>query len=88
MPVLTGLETAKIIRESQLSRNTPIIFISAQCRREADIDAGFEIGAYDYILRPIYISLFRNKVKTFLRLYWTEQVLKKANCLLTERQPY
>lgn len=85
MPVLTGIETAKIIRESQLSKNTPIIFISAQCRGEADINAGFEIGAYDYILRPVDISLFRNKVKTFLRLYWTEQALKKANCLLIEK---
>ncbi|NOQ13276.1 MAG: diguanylate cyclase [Methyloprofundus sp.] len=85
MPILTGFDTVKIIQESQLSQNTPIIFISSQYKAEADIDKGFAIGAYDYILRPIDLTLFRNKVKTFLQLSRTEQELKLANQLLAEK---
>ncbi len=85
MPVLTGFETVEIIQESQLSKNTPIIFISSQRNADADFETGFEIGAYDYILRPIDMVLFRNKVKTFLKLYRTEQALQKANFLLANK---
>jgi len=85
MPVLSGFETVNIIQESSLSGNPAIIFISSQYKAEADIETGFGAGAYDYILRPIDISLFRNKVKTFLRLYRTEQALKKANLMLAEK---
>ncbi|NOQ17101.1 MAG: diguanylate cyclase [Methyloprofundus sp.] len=85
MPILTGIETVKIIQESSISNNTPIIFISSQCKAEADIEEGFKTGAHDYILRPIDIPLFRNKVKTFLRLYRTEKELKYANLLLAEK---
>ena len=82
MPKLNGFETVKIIQQSKLAKETPIIFISSDCRTDADIELGFEIGAYDYILRPIDIPLFRNKVGTFIRLYSTEQALKQANMLL------
>jgi len=85
MPVLSGFDTVKIIQDSQLSTDTPFIFISSKNKAEADIEAGFEIGAYDYILRPIDIPLFRNKVKTFLKLYQTEQKLKRMNSLLAEQ---
>jgi len=82
MPKLNGFETAKIIQDSKIAQNTPIIFISSQCQADADIESGFEMGAYDYILRPIDVTLFRNKVRTFLRLYAAEKALKKANVLL------
>lgn len=77
MPLLTGFETVKIFQQTQSANDTPIIFISSQCKSDADIEEGFKVGAYDYILRPIDIPLFRNKVKTFLRLYRTEQQLKQ-----------
>jgi len=85
MPLLTGFETVKIFQETQRSNDTPIIFISSQCKADADIEEGFKVGAHDYILRPIDIPLFRNKVNTFLKLYRTEQELKQANLLLSEK---
>ncbi|MFK5948761.1 MAG: diguanylate cyclase [Methylococcales bacterium] len=85
MPVLSGFETAKFFQESSIFNTTPIIFISAENKTDIDIEAGFGVGAYDYIIRPIDISLFRNKVKTFLRLSRTEQELKQANLLLAEK---
>jgi len=85
MPGLTGFETADIIQKTKLASNTPIIFISSQCKSTANIEEGFNTGAYDYILRPIDIDLLRNKIKIFLRLHRTEQALKKANAALAEK---
>ncbi len=85
MPELSGFETAKIILETNIANNTAIIFISSQYQAKADIDTGFEIGAYDYIFRPIDQHLFRNKVRTFLRLYQAECELKQVNILLAEK---
>jgi len=85
MPELSGFETAKIILETNIANNTAIIFISSQCKAEADIDTGFEMGAYDYIFRPIDLHLFRNKVRTFLRLHQAERELKQVNILLAEK---
>jgi len=85
MPILTGFETVRIFKESNDTNDTPIIFISSQCKTEADFEEGFKTGAFDYILRPIDIPLLRNKVKTFLKLYRIEKELKKANLLLEEK---
>ncbi len=85
MPVLTGFDTVEIIKESQLSKSTPIIFISSHCKAGSDIETGFKIGACDYILRPVDMVLFKNKVKIFLKLYQTEQALQKANFLLADK---
>jgi len=85
MPGLTGFETADIIQKTKIACNTPIIFISSQCKSTANIEEGFSSGAYDYILRPIDIDLLRNKIKIFLRLHRTEQELKIANAALAKK---
>jgi len=85
MPDLTGFDTAKIIHSSQASDSIPILFITSQRRMNIDIETGFELGAYDYIIRPIDIPLLRNKVRVFLKLHRTEQMLKQTNCLLEEK---
>lgn len=85
MPFLSGFETVKIIQDSQISNDTPIMFISSEYKAETYIEEGFKAGAHDYILRPIDITLFRNKVQVLLKLYRTEQQLKKANLLLAEK---
>ncbi len=88
MPGLTGFETAKVIQETQIAQDTPIIFISSQCKTTANIEEGFKSGAYDYILRPIDIDLLKNKIKIFLRLSRTERELKVANNLLAQKAEY
>lgn len=88
MPGLTGFETAKIIQKTKIAQDTPIIFISSQCKTTANIEEGFKSGAYDYILRPIDIDLLKNKIKIFLRLSRTEKELKAANHLLAQKAEY
>jgi len=69
MPGLDGFETVKLIRLRDKSRYTPIIFLSAFHQDEIDVAQGYEIGAVDYILKPINSSILYSKVQVFVDLF-------------------
>lgn len=87
MPGLDGFETVKLIRKREKSRYTPIIFLSAFHQDEMDIAQGYEIGAVDYILKPINPNVLYFKVKVFVDLFTNsihtqalQEALKKRLC--------
>ena len=51
MPRMTGYEACRRLRELEKTRDTPIIFLSAK-GQEAEIKAGMDAGATQYILKP------------------------------------
>ena len=52
MPVLNGFETCKRIKENNNTKNIPVFFMTA-LTEIADKVKGFEVGAVDYITKPI-----------------------------------
>ncbi|MFZ4522666.1 MAG: sensor histidine kinase [Bacteroidales bacterium] len=52
MPVMTGMEVLATLRSSEATRLIPFIFITALSGR-SDIRSGMELGADDYINKPI-----------------------------------
>lgn len=69
MPELDGYETAKLIRTREKSKDIPIIFITANYQTEEHINKGYELGAIDYILKPVNPANLRYKVARFVDLY-------------------
>ena len=67
MPTLGGFETARLIRERQRSRHTPIIFVTAYGREE-DVRAAYELGAVDFLFKPVIAEILRSKVSVFVEL--------------------
>src|SRR5690606_421437 len=68
MPVMDGFETARMIRQRDRSRATPIIFLTAA---SGDGDTEFEsysAGGVDYIVKPFVPEILRAKVEVFLNL--------------------
>src|ERR1700710_1098268 len=53
MPTMDGFETARLIRARRRSAHTPIIFITASDRDDAEILAAYELGAVDFLFKPI-----------------------------------
>ena len=53
MPAMDGYETAKLIRMRRESEHTPIIFITAHSRDEAQIPTAYASGAVDFIFAPV-----------------------------------
>lgn len=67
MPVMDGLETCRILKENPDTKNIPVIFLSAKSDT-ADIVAGFELGAVDYVTKPFIGKELLARVKTHLTL--------------------
>jgi putative two-component system response regulator len=67
MPEMDGFETCRQLKENPLTRNIPVIFVTA--RREINEESmGFACGAVDYITKPIRAPIVRARVKTQLAL--------------------
>lgn len=69
MPGLDGFQTAKLIRERERSRHTPIIFVTGASEDLASIFRGYEVGAVDYIVKPLIPEVLKSKVSVFIELY-------------------
>ncbi|AFM41588.1 histidine kinase,Response regulator receiver domain protein,histidine kinase [Desulfosporosinus acidiphilus SJ4] len=66
MPGLDGFETARLIRTREKSKYIPIIFITANYQAQDQINKGYELGAIDYILKPVNPANLRYKVASFV----------------------
>ena len=79
MPGMDGFETAKLIRDREKSRHTPIIFVTAMLRDDADAFKGYSVGAVDYIMKPFQPEIVRSKVSVFVDLFKkTEEIKRQA----------
>lgn len=87
MPRMDGFETAWLIRERQGSRHTPIIFLTAS-EDLASVFRGYEVGAVDYIIKPLIPEVLRSKVAVFIELHNKNALLAKeiAERKLVEQQ--
>lgn len=67
MPDMDGFQTCQQLKKNPLTCSIPIIFITA--RSDAvDEQTGFELGAVDYITKPINPSILNVRVDTHLAL--------------------
>jgi two-component system sensor histidine kinase/response regulator len=69
MPIMNGLETAKLIRLRESSKNTPIIFLTAYQTQDIDILQAYSVGAVDFLLKPIIPEILLYKVEVFINLF-------------------
>lgn len=67
MPEMTGLEVCQQLKETPSTSHIPIIFVTA-LQDSVDEAHGFEIGAVDYIVKPVVPSVVLARVKTHLSL--------------------
>ena len=66
LPGIDGLEVARRLRENSSTRCTPIIMLTAK-GEEADIVAGLELGADDYVTKPFSPRILIARVKAVIR---------------------
>jgi len=66
MPEMDGFETAALIRKLKRSRHTPIVFLTAAGEHTEWVLRGYEVGAVDYILKPVDPEVLKSKVAVFV----------------------
>ncbi|WP_348727899.1 HD domain-containing phosphohydrolase [Rheinheimera texasensis] len=83
MPGMTGFEVCTKLKADAQTRHIPVIFVTA-LRDEIDETQGFDVGAVDYITKPITPAVVRARVKTHLSLVQAEE-LKKTRLQIIQR---
>ena len=85
MPGMDGFETATLIRARDRSRLTPIIFLTALGKSEEHLFRGYDVGAVDYLFKPIVPEVLRSKVAIFAELNRKTRLLQRHSELLERR---
>jgi two-component system phosphate regulon response regulator PhoB len=65
LPGIDGLEVCKQLRESSATAMLPIIMVTARTE-DADMVAGLELGADDYVTKPFSPRVLSARIKTLL----------------------
>ena len=76
MPEFDGFETAALIRSRKKSRHTPILFLTAY-RSDEQLFRGYDLGAVDFLFKPIVPEVLQSKVSVFVHLRRSEQLLRR-----------
>ncbi len=66
LPGIDGLEVCRVLKGEARSRHIPIIMLTAK-GEEADIVAGLELGADDYVTKPFSPRVLLARVRAVLR---------------------
>ncbi len=66
MPVLSGFDFLERIKKDEANKEIPIIVVTAYSDKES-LNRSLNLGAYDYIEKPINVELLLNKISKFLK---------------------
>src|SRR5580698_6502909 len=76
MPEMDGFETAELIRSRPRSKRIPILFLTGY-RNEEHLFRGYDLGAVDFLFKPIVPEVLRSKVAVFVELSRSNAKLQK-----------
>ncbi len=77
MQGLDGFATAQLIRSRERSRHTPIIFLTAYDSPDFPVDRAYELGAVDYLVKPLLPAILRAKAAVFVELFQKTERLRR-----------
>ena len=75
MPEMDGYEVCRQLKNDSETRDIPVIFLTAKTEVEDEVK-GFELGAADYITKPVSPPILLARVRTHLRLKTMTDYLK------------
>jgi signal transduction histidine kinase len=75
MPEMDGIELAELMRGTARTRDVPIILVTAGLHDPGRVFRGYELGAVDFLHKPLDPVVLRSKVAVFLQLHRQRQLL-------------
>lgn len=85
MPEMDGFETARLMRGMKKTMNIPIIFVTAISTETKHIFKGYEVGAVDYVYKPIDSVILKSKIKVFVELHKQKKLFQLQAIELKEK---
>ncbi len=84
MPGIDGYEVCRRLKSSEKTKKIPVIFLTSMTEEENETK-GLELGAVDYITKPISSLIVRERVKTHLTLTLARDFLESQNSILEQK---
>src|SRR5580658_8162069 len=84
MPDLSGIELARLIKQRKRTQHVPIIFLTAHYKESEHVVLGYDVGAVDYLTKPVNPSVLRSKISVFVDLFRKTQALADMNRSMEE----
>ncbi|MGH8047351.1 MAG: ATP-binding response regulator [Chthoniobacterales bacterium] len=79
MPGVSGIELARLIKQRRRTRHVPIIFLTAHYLEDEHVMMAYDVGAVDYLTKPINSAVLRSKVNVFVDLFRKTRALAALN---------
>ena len=84
MPGMDGYEVCRRLKQNESTENIPVIFVTA-LSEVGDETRGFDMGAVDYITKPVSPPVVLARVRTHLALKEARDDLARQNEILEEK---
>ena len=81
MPDISGFDIIKQLKANPKTADLPVIFISA-LDKTSDIVKGFNLGSYEYIVKPYKIGELKARVLSILKIKDLQDMLKSEKKIL------
>lgn len=81
MPEVDGFQFCEMLKENPVTRNIPVIFISAANQKE-DVRKAYEMGGVGFISKPFDYSDVELTINTHMKIYALQEKLEKNNKML------
>ena len=78
MPGMSGIDVLQRLRSNPTTRDIPVIIISADTSEQSQLD-GLDLGADDYLTKPVIGTILRARVRNLLARKRTERQLRLAS---------
>lgn len=62
MPEMNGFEACSLLKNNPDTKDIPLLFISGSSS-EQEYQQGFEVGAYDFVSKPVSATLLKHRIK-------------------------
>ena len=75
MPGMSGHEVMLALRDDDYTRDVPVIFVTADTSEESEVH-GLELGACDFLIKPVNVPVMKTRVRNLLRQRQLQQMLE------------
>ncbi len=83
MPGIDGIEATRRIKEEEHLHDVPVLMVTAKAE-SADLEAAFDAGAMDYVMKPFDEPILLARVRNALRLRHETEARKQREAEMTE----
>ncbi|MBV8657840.1 MAG: response regulator [Burkholderiales bacterium] len=83
MPEMDGYEVCRRLKSDPKTASIPVIFLTARDQADDVVD-GFDLGAVDYIAKPVQPTVLKARLRTHLKLSQALRDLNRQNATLAD----